>query len=138
MARLSKEMREAVILVGAQGVSYREAPRICGCPIGTIRSRVHRARACLAARLSIESAADLAADPRCNRSGFAQRPRDPLYALNFRDQSEIHSQKEVASRIDLTAGKRAEYCGAVADVVYEATIAANPIVQRRPACRSSE
>jgi hypothetical protein len=44
--------------------------------------------------------------PRCNRSRFVQTPRDPLYALTFRDRSEIHSQKEVASRIDLTAGKR--------------------------------
>jgi RNA polymerase sigma-70 factor (ECF subfamily) len=63
IAKLPKEMREALILVGARGVSYPEAARICGCPTGTIKSRVHRARACLAALLSIDSVADLAADP---------------------------------------------------------------------------
>jgi RNA polymerase sigma-70 factor, ECF subfamily len=64
IAKLPKEMREALILVGVHGVSCPEAARICGCPTGTIKSRVHRARACLAALLSIESVADLAADPK--------------------------------------------------------------------------
>jgi RNA polymerase sigma-70 factor (ECF subfamily) len=49
IAKLPKEMREALIPVGARGVSYPEAARICGCPTGTIKSRVHRARAYLAA-----------------------------------------------------------------------------------------
>jgi RNA polymerase sigma-70 factor (ECF subfamily) len=64
MAMLSKEMREAIILVGAHGVSYPEAARICGCPVGTVKGRAHRARACLAALLMIESPVDLVADPK--------------------------------------------------------------------------
>lgn len=62
IAKLAKEKREVLVLVGVHGVSCPEAARICGCPADTIKSRVHRARACLAARLSIESVADLAAD----------------------------------------------------------------------------
>lgn len=41
---LSDDKREAVILVGASGMSYEEAGEICGCAAGTIKSRVSRAR----------------------------------------------------------------------------------------------
>jgi len=44
---LSDEQREALILVGAGGFSYDEASSICGCAVGTIKSRVARARATL-------------------------------------------------------------------------------------------
>jgi RNA polymerase sigma-70 factor (ECF subfamily) len=44
---LSAERREALLLVGASGFSYEEAANICGCAVGTIKSRVGRARAAL-------------------------------------------------------------------------------------------
>lgn len=44
---LPPERREALLLVGAGGFSYEEAAEICGCAIGTIKSRVGRARAAL-------------------------------------------------------------------------------------------
>lgn len=44
LAGLPLEQREALILVGAGGVSYEEAALICGTPTGTIKSRVSRAR----------------------------------------------------------------------------------------------
>lgn len=44
---LSDEQREALILVGAGGFSYEEASSICGCALGTIKSRVARARVTL-------------------------------------------------------------------------------------------
>lgn len=44
---LPAERREALLLVGAGGFSYEEAAEICGCAIGTIKSRVGRARAAL-------------------------------------------------------------------------------------------
>jgi RNA polymerase sigma-70 factor (ECF subfamily) len=45
---LSADQREALLLVGAEGVSYEEAAAISGCPVGTMKSRVNRARARLA------------------------------------------------------------------------------------------
>lgn len=48
---LPAERREALLLVGAGGFSYEEAAEICGCAIGTIKSRVGRARAALAQML---------------------------------------------------------------------------------------
>ena len=54
--KLPQDQREALILVGASGFSYEEAAQICGCAVGTIKSRVNRARSRLAAILSIESA----------------------------------------------------------------------------------
>lgn len=41
---LSDEQREALILVGAGGFSYEEAAAICHCAVGTVKSRVARAR----------------------------------------------------------------------------------------------
>lgn len=46
---LPEQQREALILVGAGGLSYEEVAQICGVAIGTVKSRVARARAALAA-----------------------------------------------------------------------------------------
>jgi RNA polymerase sigma-70 factor (ECF subfamily) len=59
---LPPEQRESLILVGASGFSYDEAAQICGCAVGTIKSRVNRARIRLAEILSIEDASDFGAD----------------------------------------------------------------------------
>jgi RNA polymerase sigma-70 factor (ECF subfamily) len=48
LGRLSPLLREALILVGANGMSYEEAAMICGVPPGTMKARVSRARAQLA------------------------------------------------------------------------------------------
>ena len=44
---LPEEQREALILVGAGGFAYEEAAEICGCAVGTVKSRVSRARRAL-------------------------------------------------------------------------------------------
>ncbi len=44
LQQLPHEHREALVLVGAAGMSYEEAAEICGCALGTIKSRVNRAR----------------------------------------------------------------------------------------------
>ncbi|MDO1559038.1 sigma-70 family RNA polymerase sigma factor [Brevundimonas sp. 2R-24] len=44
---LPAEQREALILVGAGGFAYEEAAEICGCAVGTVKSRVSRARRAL-------------------------------------------------------------------------------------------
>jgi RNA polymerase sigma-70 factor (ECF subfamily) len=55
LTMLSPTRREALILVVASGFSYAEAAQICGCPVGTIKSRVNRARVDLARLLAIEN-----------------------------------------------------------------------------------
>jgi RNA polymerase sigma-70 factor (ECF subfamily) len=56
---LPNDQREALILIGASGLSYEEAAEICGCAIGTMKSRVNRARNRLADILAIHSASEL-------------------------------------------------------------------------------
>lgn len=51
LAMLPAEQREALILVGAGGFAYEEAAEICGCAVGTVKSRVSRARRALHALL---------------------------------------------------------------------------------------
>lgn len=46
--QLPDEQREALILVGAGGFAYEEAAAICGCAVGTVKSRVSRARRAVA------------------------------------------------------------------------------------------
>jgi len=50
---LPPEFREAIVLCELEEMSYEEAAGACGCPVGTIRSRLHRGRALLLARLEL-------------------------------------------------------------------------------------
>jgi RNA polymerase sigma-70 factor, ECF subfamily len=45
LGRLPPTHREALVLVGGAGMTYQEAAGVCGCAVGTIKSRVNRARA---------------------------------------------------------------------------------------------
>lgn len=59
---LPPDQREAILLIGASGFSYEEAAEICGCAIGTVKSRVSRARARLQVSLGIAGASDYGPD----------------------------------------------------------------------------
>ena len=59
LEKLPEDQREALIMVGASGLSYEEAAEICGVAVGTIKSRVNRARVRLAVLLGIVNTADL-------------------------------------------------------------------------------
>jgi len=48
LAMLPEAQREALILIGAAGMSYEEVGEICGVAVGTVKSRVSRARDALA------------------------------------------------------------------------------------------
>jgi len=55
LAQLPADQREALILVGAAGFSYEEAANICATAVGTIKSRVNRARTRLAELMKIDN-----------------------------------------------------------------------------------
>ena len=57
LAKLPEDQREAIILVGASGFSYQEAAQISGAAVGTVKSRVSRARDRLATLLGADRAA---------------------------------------------------------------------------------
>ena len=52
LGKLPDDQREALILVGAGGMAYEEAAQVCQCAVGTIKSRVSRARRALETLLS--------------------------------------------------------------------------------------
>lgn len=52
LSTLPAEQREALVLVGASGLSYEDAAATCGVAVGTIKSRINRGRARLAAMLN--------------------------------------------------------------------------------------
>jgi RNA polymerase sigma-70 factor, ECF subfamily len=62
LGQLPFEQREALLLVGGSGFSYDQAAEICGCAVGTIKSRVNRARIRLAEIMSIEGIEDFGPD----------------------------------------------------------------------------
>lgn len=55
LAKLPDDQREALLLVGSSGLSYEEAAQICDCALGTMKSRVYRARVRLTAMLSVSA-----------------------------------------------------------------------------------
>ena len=71
-ADLPSAHREALVLVGASGHSYANAAQIAGCPVGTMKSRVSRARAELLGVLENEDVRAEATDPHA----IARIPRD--------------------------------------------------------------
>jgi RNA polymerase sigma-70 factor (ECF subfamily) len=58
LARLDADRREAFVLTQLIGLPYAEAAEVAGCPVGTIRSRVARARADLVASLDESASSD--------------------------------------------------------------------------------
>jgi RNA polymerase sigma-70 factor, ECF subfamily len=62
LATLPLDQREALLLVGAQGLSYEEAATVCNVAVGTVKSRVNRARSKLAFLLDLTSEAELGPD----------------------------------------------------------------------------
>ena len=63
LAKLPLEQREALLLVGASGFSYDDAAAICETAVGTIKSRVNRARKLLAELLERAGANKFAPHP---------------------------------------------------------------------------
>lgn len=64
LTELSDDQREALILIGAEGFSYEEVAEICGCAVGTVKSRVNRARTRLADLLGVQGSDDFGPDAR--------------------------------------------------------------------------
>lgn len=58
LQKLPHDQREALILIGASGLSYEEAAAVCNCAVGTMKSRVNRARNRLAELLTVSSGAE--------------------------------------------------------------------------------
>ena len=66
LSGVPQEQREALVLIGASGFSYDEAAKICGCAVGTIKSRVNRARQRLATTLGLS---DISGDGEASADG---------------------------------------------------------------------
>ena len=62
LQKLPADQREALVLIGASGLSYEEAASICHCAVGTMKSRVNRARHRLIELLSIGSSSEFSPD----------------------------------------------------------------------------
>lgn len=63
LAQLSDDQREALILIGAEGFSYEEVAEICDCAVGTVKSRVNRARTRLGEILNVGGADEYGPEP---------------------------------------------------------------------------
>ena len=63
LQRIPADQREALLLIAAEGFSYEEAAEIMGVAVGTVKSRVNRARGRLAALLAVETDGDVGPDP---------------------------------------------------------------------------
>ncbi len=51
IAALPEELREAIVLREIEGLSYEEIARAMDCPVGTVRSRIFRAREAIDGRI---------------------------------------------------------------------------------------
>lgn len=60
--KLAPEHREILLMIGIAELSYEEAAAVCDVPIGTVKSRLNRARAKLAENLGLTSVSDIDSD----------------------------------------------------------------------------
>jgi RNA polymerase sigma-70 factor (ECF subfamily) len=78
LAKLPAEQREVLTMVGASGLSYEEAAVICGVEIGTIKSRVSRARTKLSELMGLDDRrTGRPGSPAASRSAAALDPVEP-------------------------------------------------------------
>ena len=76
---LAPSHREVLVLVGVHGLSYERVAEVCGCQIGTVKSRINRARTVLKAKLLGE---DAAAPAGGSKGTERRRRRLPAEAAN--------------------------------------------------------
>jgi len=62
LAKLPPDQKEALLLVGAEGFSYEDAAQICHVAVGTIKSRVNRARVRLAELMDVNETVEIGPD----------------------------------------------------------------------------
>jgi RNA polymerase sigma-70 factor (ECF subfamily) len=79
LSHLDTDRRSSFVLTQLLGLSYEEAAQVCGCPVGTIRSRVARARAELIEALG----ADPAAPPRPARASAGRATSGDVVSLTY-------------------------------------------------------
>ena len=70
--RLAPEHREILVMIGVTELSYEDAAAVCGVAVGTVKSRVHRARAKLVEIMGLAGTGDIGPDP--VSSGILSRP----------------------------------------------------------------
>ena len=87
MMRLPDAQREVLILAGPAGLTYEEVARICGCAVGTVKSRVSRARSSLLALLA--------------KSDHGQRRRTSVSATTVFDEI-MQSASDLKLRLGVT------------------------------------
>lgn len=71
---LPEDHRSILALVAGSGMPYEDVAKVLGCAVGTVKSRVHRARAALFALLAEEQSSE-GAQPRFNRSASIEERR---------------------------------------------------------------
>ncbi|WP_300441094.1 RNA polymerase sigma factor [uncultured Mameliella sp.] len=72
--QLPDTQREALVLIGAQGLAYEEAAEVCGVAVGTIKSRVGRARARLAELMELSEEESLEITDSVTQGVVGSRP----------------------------------------------------------------
>ncbi|WP_084462576.1 sigma-70 family RNA polymerase sigma factor [Oceanibaculum pacificum] len=86
---LPTTQREAIVLVGAWGVPYEEAAQICGCEVGTIKSRISRGRETLARILEYRL------PQHRRRQGYRQEAGGSSSAKHRRDGLDLNSLRNL-------------------------------------------
>ncbi|MGW3628203.1 sigma factor-like helix-turn-helix DNA-binding protein [Streptomyces sp. NPDC000880] len=79
LSHLNADRRSSFVLTQLLGLSYEEAAQVCGCPVGTIRSRVARARADLIEALG----ADRVAPPTRARASAGRSASGDVVSLAY-------------------------------------------------------
>ena len=86
LADLPESFRMVIVLSDIEGLSYKEISQVMGCPVGTVMSRLHRARKVLQLTLRDHAVAMgiIEADETESRAAAAGHPSEPLDLQEYR------------------------------------------------------
>jgi RNA polymerase sigma-70 factor, ECF subfamily len=91
LAELPEDHRTVVILADVEELSYKEIAEVVGCPIGTVMSRLHRARRALQQRL-VEHGESLGLQPHKPSEAQAAQPANPVSLASYRREHRERSR----------------------------------------------
>jgi RNA polymerase sigma-70 factor, ECF subfamily len=87
---LPDHFRMAIVLSDVEGLSYKEIADVMECPVGTVMSRLHRARKMLQATLVDQAVAlGIIEDPELQRQAAAGDVNEPIDLADFRRRKEV-------------------------------------------------
>ena len=92
-AEMGEHFRLPLVLSDVEGLAYKEIAEVMGCPVGTVMSRLHRARKMLQVSLRDQAVALGIVEPIEEKRAAANDPNEPVDLQTYRSKKNNHARR---------------------------------------------